>query len=209
MSKIRTKICGFTRAEDAAQAARLGVDAVGLVFYEKSRRFVTVEAAQAVVRALPPFVSVVALFVNETEARIREVLRQVPVDIIQFHGDEPPEFCRRFERPYLKAVRVRHAQDIAAAAAEFADARALLLDAYVEGEYGGTGQRFDWQMLPENLSGHWILSGGLTPENVAEALRIAGADAVDISSGVESAPGVKCPQKMAAFMAVVREAQKQ
>ena len=106
-------------------------------------------------------------------------------------------------------MRVRHAQDIAAAAAAFADARALLLDAYVEGEYGGTGQRFDWQMLPENLSGHWILSGGLTPENVAEALRIAGADAVDISSGVESAPGVKCPQKMAAFMAVVREAQKQ
>ena len=202
MSKIRTKICGFTRAEDAAQAARLGVDAVGLVFYEKSRRFVTVEAAQAVVRALPPFVSVVALFVNETEARIREVLRQVPVDIIQFHGDEPPEFCRRFERPYLKAVRVRDAQDIA-------DARALLLDAYVEGEYGGTGQRFDWQMLPENLSGHWILSGGLTPENVAEAVRIAGADAVDISSGVESAPGVKCPQKMAAFMAAVQEAQKQ
>ena len=209
MSKIRTKICGFTRAEDAAQAARLGVDAVGLVFYEKSRRFVTIEAAQAVVRALPPFVSVAALFVNETEARIREVLRQVPVDIIQFHGDEPPEFCRRFERPYLKAVRVRHAQDIAAAAAEFADARALLLDAYVEGEYGGTGQRFDWQMLPENLSGHWILSGGLTPENAAEALRLTGAGAVDISSGVESAPGVKCPQKMAAFMAVVREAQKQ
>lgn len=197
---IRTKICGFTRPEDAAAAAALGVDAVGLVFYAKSKRCVNVAQAQAIVRALPPFVSVVALFVNESEAVIREILRQVPIDIIQFHGDESAEFCRRFERPYLKAVRVQNTQDIVNAVAGFPDARAVLFDAHIEGEYGGTGHRFDWQMLPQNLAGHWILSGGLTPENVAEAIRLTGAKIVDISSGVESVPGVKCAEKMAAFM---------
>ncbi len=200
MRKIRTKICGITRPEDGAAAAALGVDAVGLVFYERSKRHVDIAQAQAVVRALPPFVSVVALFVNETEARIREVLAQVPVDVLQFHGDEPPEFCRRFARPYLKAVRVRNTQDIVDAAADYADARAVLFDAHIEGEYGGTGHSFDWQLLPEALAGNWILSGGLTPENVAEAVRITGAEIVDISSGVESAPGVKCREKMAAFI---------
>ncbi|UOO82648.1 phosphoribosylanthranilate isomerase [Uruburuella testudinis] len=208
MSKIRTKICGFTRAEDAAEAARLGVDAVGLVFYEKSRRFVSAAQAQAVVRALPPFVSVVALFVNETEAVIRQILQQLPVDIIQFHGDESPEFCRRFDRPYIKAVRVRHTQDMLDAAVLYADARAVLFDAHVAGEYGGTGHSFDWRMLPDDLNSHWILSGGLTPDNTAEAVRTTGAKAVDISSGVESAPGVKCPQKMAAFLAAVRQMEK-
>ena len=205
MMKIRTKICGFTRPEDAAAAAALGVDAIGLVFYEKSKRFVNVAQAQAIVRALPPFVSVVALFVNERAECIHEILTQVPVDVIQFHGDETPEFCRQFARPYLKAVRVKNTQDMLDAAADFADARAVLFDAYVEGEYGGTGHSFDWRLLPDALSGSWILSGGLTPENVAEAVRISGAKIVDISSGVESAPGVKSEEKMAAFLRNVQK----
>ncbi len=205
---IRTKICGFTSAEDAVAAAELGADAVGLVFYEKSKRFVTPEQAAEIARALPPFVSVVALFVNEEAVRIEEILAQVPIDIIQFHGDEPPEFCRRFARPYIKAVRVQNSADIMAALETYPDARAVLFDAHIEGEYGGTGHRFDWNVLPERLNGHWILSGGLNPENAAEAVRITGARIVDVSSGVESAPGVKCPQKMAAFIAAVRGADK-
>lgn len=200
MYPIRTKICGITRPEDGQAAAELGADAIGLVFYEKSKRCVNIETAQAIVQALPPFVSVVALFVNETEARIREILAQVPIDILQFHGDESAEFCRRFERPYLKAVRVQNTQDILAAAAAYPDARAVLFDAHIEGEYGGTGTRFDWQLLPESLQGNWILSGGLNPDNVAEAVRITGTKIVDISSGVESAPGIKCKEKMAAFI---------
>nr|WP_186999946.1 phosphoribosylanthranilate isomerase [Neisseria musculi] len=200
MMKPRIKICGFTRPEDAAAAAELGVDAVGLVFYGKSRRAVGIETAQRIVRALPPFVGVVALFVNEEAARIEEILAQVPIDMIQFHGDETPGFCRRFARPYIKAVRVQNTAGIIAARETYPDARALLFDAYIEGEYGGTGCSFDWQMLPPDLGGHWILSGGLTPENVAEAVRITGAQTVDVSSGVESAAGIKSVAKMAEFI---------
>lgn len=202
---IRSKICGFTRPQDALAAAQLGVDAVGLVFYPPSKRFVSIEQAQAIVRVLPPFVSVVALFVNENTERIRQVLAQVPVDILQFHGDETPEFCRQFNRPYIKAVRVQNTDDIIAAQQQYPDARAVLFDAHIEGEYGGTGHRFDWAMLPDQLSGHWILSGGLTPENIGEAVKITGAKIIDVSSGVESAPGIKSAEKIAALLAALDE----
>lgn len=202
---IRSKICGFTRPQDALAAAQLGVDAVGLVFYPPSKRFVSIEQAQAIVRVLPPFVSVVALFVNENTERIRQVLAQVPVDILQFHGDETPEFCRQFDRPYIKAVRVQNTDDIIAAQQQYPDARAVLFDAHIEGEYGGTGHRFDWAMLPDQLSGHWILSGGLTPENIGEAVKITGAKIIDVSSGVESAPGIKSAEKIAALLAAMDE----
>lgn len=202
---IRSKICGFTRPQDALAAAQLGVDAVGLVFYPQSKRFVSIEQAQAIVRVLPPFVSVVALFVNENTERIRQVLAQVPVDILQFHGDETPEFCRQFNRPYIKAVRVQNTDDIIAAQQQYPDARAVLFDAHIEGEYGGTGHRFDWAMLPDQLSGHWILSGGLTPENIGEAVKITGAKIIDVSSGVESAPGIKSAEKIAALLAAMDE----
>ncbi|MDO4640415.1 MAG: phosphoribosylanthranilate isomerase [Neisseria sp.] len=204
---IRTKICGLTRPEDAVTAAALGADAIGLVFFEGSKRHVDVAQAQAIVRALPPFVSVVALFVNETESAVRRILAQVPVDILQFHGDETAEFCRRFDRPYLKAVRVRSTDDMLAAANHYPDARAVLFDAHIEGEYGGTGHSFDWNMLPSNLTGNWVLSGGLDAENIRRALVITGARAVDVSSGVESAPGIKSAEKMAAFLAAVRQAE--
>ena len=153
---------------------------------------------------LPPFVSVVALFVNENEQTIREILRQVPIDVIQFHGDEDDDFCRRFDRPYLRAVRVQSAADIQTACAKFPNARALLFDAYHPIEYGGTGQSFDWTMLHGNIGKPWILAGGLTAENVAEAVKISGAAAVDVSGGVEISGGIKSREKMAAFIQAVK-----
>lgn len=201
MSNTRIKICGITRPQDALAAAKLGVNAIGLVFYPGSRRAVDVVQAQAIVRILPPLVSVVALFVNATAAYIHDVLAAVPVDVLQFHGDEDAEFCRQFQRPYWKAVRVRSRADIEQAAADYADARALLLDAWVDGAYGGTGHCFDWRQLPASLARPWILAGGLNPDNVTQALRQTGALAVDVSGGVESAPGCKDAGKMAAFVA--------
>lgn len=204
MQTIRTKICGITRPEDAAAAAALGADAIGLVFYAKSKRCVTVAQAREIVRVLPPFVSVVALFVNEEAARIHDILGQVPVDVIQFHGDEDDAFCVQFRRPYLKAVRVQNAEDIQTACAQFPNARALLFDAYHPTEYGGTGQQFDWTLLPKQLDKPWVLAGGLTPENVAEAVRVSGAAAVDVSGGVEVSGGIKDHDKIAAFLAAVQ-----
>lgn len=206
MTRIRTKICGFTRPEDARAAAQLGVDAVGLVFFAKSKRAVDIQQAKAIVAALPPFVTVVALFVNETAEQIRETLRQVPIDVIQFHGDEDDEFCRQFDRPYLKAVRVQNAADIQTASSKFPHARAVLFDAYHPNEYGGTGLQFDWKLLADYRDKPWVLAGGLNAGNVAEAVRISGAKAVDVSGGVESSGGIKDVQKMAAFLHAVAEA---
>ena len=140
----RVKICGLTRVEDAQAAIALGVDALGLVFFDKSPRCVSIEQAQAIAAVVPAFTQTVGLFVNASESEVHHVLRHVPLDVLQFHGDETPEFCRVFQRPYIKAVRVASAQDIEAAANEFFDARALLFDAHVDGVYGGTGQAFDW-----------------------------------------------------------------
>lgn len=200
--RIRSKICGFTRPEDAAAAAALGVDAVGLVFYPGSKRCVTPEEAAQIAAALPPFVSAVGLFVNAEAAEVEKVLQEVPLDILQFHGDETAEFCRRFQRPYIKAVRVREQEDILAAARSHPCARALLLDAYRADGYGGTGHSFDWRLLPETLPLPWILSGGLNTDNLADALRQTGAQAIDLSSGAESAPGIKSAEKMAALLKI-------
>ena len=202
--KIRTKICGITRPEDALAAAEAGADAVGLVFYAKSKRAVTSAQAKEIVAVLPPFVSAVALFVNEQPDVIRQILRQVPIDVIQFHGDEDDEFCRQFDRPYLKAIRIQSTSDIEAAQTRFPNARTLLFDAYHPNEYGGTGLSFDWALLPDNLTKPWILAGGLTPQNIAAAIQTSNAAAVDVSGGVESAGGIKDEAKMAAFIQAVR-----
>ena len=202
MPKI--KICGFTRPQDAQAAAELGADAVGLVFYAKSKRCVDAAQAAEITAALPPQVVKVALFVNESAEQIRRILGTVPIDIVQFHGDEAPEFCRQFGKPYRKAVRVQSAQDIAEAAEHYADAAALLLDAHIEGQYGGTGQVFDWRLLPDTMPLPWILSGGLNPDNVAAALRQTGAAWLVVSSGVEQAPGIKNRDLMADFIRQVR-----
>ena len=203
MRKIRTKICGITTPEDARYAAYAGADALGLVFYPQSPRAIDIIKAQKITAALPPFVSVVALFVNESAQNIRRILAEVPIHLIQFHGDEDDAFCRQFDRPYIKAIRVQTASDIQNAAHRFPNAQALLFDAYHPSEYGGTGHCFDWTLLAEYSGKPWVLAGGLTPENVGEAVRITGAESVDVSGGVEASKGKKDAAKVAAF---IREA---
>jgi len=202
----RIKICGITREEDLSAAARLGADAIGLVFYPKSPRFVTVERAAELLRRLPPFVTSVGLFVNPTVEEVRATLAQAPVDLLQFHGDEEPEYCASFGLPYLKAVRVKPGLDLVQYAARYADARGLLLDAFVEGIPGGTGRSFDWSLIPRDLSLPVVLSGGLDPSNVQEAVERVQPWAVDVSSGVEAAKGIKDAAKIAAFVQGVRNA---
>jgi phosphoribosylanthranilate isomerase len=200
----RTKICGITRVEDVLAVARSGADALGLVFYGKSPRYVTVQQAMELAKAVPPFVAVVGLFVNPSEEEVRNVLRYVPLDALQFHGEESPEFCEQFGLPYLKAVRVRPGMDLIQCAARYAGAQGLLLDAYIEGTHGGTGESFDWGLIPHDLPLPVILSGGLNAANVAEAIRQVRPYAVDVSSGVEAAKGIKEVTKVAAFINEVK-----
>jgi phosphoribosylanthranilate isomerase len=203
----RIKICGITRPEDAAAAADAGADAVGFVFYPPSPRAVAPARAAEIVAVLPPFVTSVGLFVNATREAVLSTLAAVPLDLLQFHGDEPPEYCGQFGRPFLKAVRVRPAIDLLKYARSYAGAgraRGLLLDAYVDGTHGGTGRTFDWSIIPGGLALPVILSGGLSPGNVGQAVRQVRPAAVDVSSGVESAPGIKDPAKITAFIQAVR-----
>lgn len=204
--KTRIKICGITRVEDGLAAAAAGADAIGLVFYPKSPRYVLAEQAAAIVAALPPFVDVVGLFVNATSEFVHETLAQVPIGLLQFHGNEDETYCRQFDRPYIKAARVRPELDLVQYAASFESARALLLDAFVEG-YGGAGHVFDWNLIPSGLPRPIVLSGGLDPDNVADAVRRVRPAAVDVSSGVEIAKGIKDHAKIAAFIAGVRNAE--
>lgn len=197
---VRVKICGITRLQDLHDACNAGADALGFVFYEHSPRHVTIAAAAALVRELPPFVQSVGLFVNAEPAFIASVLQAVPLDLLQFHGDETPTDCARFGRPWIKAVRVNRDTDLLKYAADFDAARGLLLDAYVPGVPGGTGERFDWSLIPPHLPKPVILSGGLTPENVAGAVQRVHPWAVDVSSGVEAAPGLKDAARVAAFI---------
>lgn len=201
----RIKICGITRAEDARAAAASGADALGLVFYAKSPRHVAIRQAAQLAAAVPPFVTLVGLFVNPEAGEVREVLEQVPLDALQFHGEEEPDFCARFGRPYLKAVRVRPGTDLLQCAARYAGAQGLLLDAYVTGTHGGTGASFDWALVPPGLTLPVILSGGLHAGNVAQAIRQVRPYAVDVSSGVEMAQGVKDAAKIAAFIKEVKD----
>lgn len=202
----RVKICGITRVQDALDAVRLGADAIGLVFYPDSPRAIGAAQAAAIVAALPPFVTAVGLFVNAQPGAVRDILAQVPLDLLQFHGDEAPEFCVQFGRPYLKALRVRAGVDLLQCAHDFHGARGLLLDAYVEGMRGGTGATFDWTLIPESLPLPIVLSGGLDAGNVGAAIRAVRPWAVDVSSGVESAKGIKDAEKIASFMNGVRNA---
>lgn len=198
--KTAVKICGVTRIQDALAAARCGAHAIGLVFYAPSPRYVEPEAAAAIVRALPPFVTPVGLFVNADGDEVRSVISRVKVQLLQFHGAETPEFCGRFELPYMKAVRVRPGVDLLQYARDFAGAKALLLDAFQQGLHGGTGASFDWDLVPSALPLPIVLSGGLTPDNVAAAIRRVKPCAVDVSSGVEVEKGIKDALKIAAFM---------
>ena len=205
--RTRVKICGITREEDASAAARSGADAIGLVFYARSPRAVSIPQAQALVRAVPPFVTIVGLFVDAAPEEIRRVLAAVPLDLLQFHGNEPPQACRAYGRAYIKVLHMDKDTDVTGRVRSYGDAAGILVDTYVHGVPGGTGQVFDWSRLPGDLACPLILAGGLTPENVATAVTQVRPWAVDVSGGVEASPGVKDAAKIAAFIRGVNSVQ--
>jgi phosphoribosylanthranilate isomerase len=202
--RTRVKICGITRPEDGLAAARLGADAIGLVFYPPSPRAVETEQAREIVSHLPPFVTVVGLFVNEDPGRLSEVISRVPIDLLQFHGDESPEACRGHGRPWIKAIRMREETDLQEEAAAYSSASGLLLDTFEKGKPGGTGKSFDWDRIPGNLASKIVLAGGLNPQNVVQAIAQVRPYAVDVSGGVEASKGIKSAEKIAAFIEGVK-----
>lgn len=204
MFRTRIKICGITRPEDAARAGELGVDAIGLVFHPTSPRAVTPEQACQVVAALPPFVTPVALFLDAEPARVEEILNRVPVGMLQFHGTESAAFCRRFGRPWIKALGIGDGADPDTIVDDYRDAAGLLIDGHARGAAGGSGQQADWERLRGERRYRLILAGGLGPGNVAEAVRAVRPDAVDVSTGVECAKGCKDATLMAQFIEEVR-----
>ena len=205
MKRTRVKICGITRVEDALSAVNAGADAIGLVFYTSSPRYVSIAQARDIVAAMPPFVSVVGLFVNASSGEIQSILSQVRLDILQFHGDETPAQCAQINLPYYKAIRVKPDTNLLQYAIDFKAAKALLLDAYNEQAYGGTGHTFDWHLIPKNLPKPIILAGGLDSQNVTGAIQQVQPYAVDVSGGVELTKGIKNAEKIAAFMQAVKE----
>lgn len=203
--KTRIKICGLTRLEDVQAAVGAGADAIGLVFYPPSPRHVDLATASKLARAIPPFVTIVGLFVNADPALVKATLAAVPIHLLQFHGDEDESYCRQFEHPYMKAARVKPGLDLVQYAAGFPSAQAILLDAFADG-YGGSGKVFDWGLIPPDLGKPMVLSGGLDAGNVGEAMLRVRPAAVDVSSGVEAARGIKDAEKICAFVAAVRAA---
>lgn len=204
---MRIKICGLTRNQDVQVAVAEGADALGFVLYAPSPRAVTAEQAASLIKHAPAFVTTVALFVDESAEEIYRALDVCSFDLLQFHGNESPEFCRQFNRPYMKAIRVRSADDIHRAVQQYPDTKALLLDAYVENLPGGTGQAFDWRLIPE-LSIPWVLAGGLNANNVADAVNQVKPFAVDVSGGVEASKGIKDVQKIKDFISEVRNVER-
>lgn len=205
MQRTRIKICGITRSEDLCAAIAAGADAIGFVFYLHSPRCVTLEMAHRLAQEVPPFVTRVGLFVNADAGFVREILAAVAIDLLQFHGDEDARYCEQFGRPYIKAARVKPGIDLLECARAYPSAQGLLLDAW-SAAYGGTGQTFDWSLIPPNLPLPLILSGGLNADNVREAVETVRPWAVDVSSGVEISKGIKDAAKIAAFIAAVRKA---
>jgi phosphoribosylanthranilate isomerase len=206
LNAIRVKICGITSVADAQIAVKAGADAIGLVFYAASPRAVSIEQAREIAASVGPFVTVVGLFVNAEESFVQSVLARVAVHLLQFHGDESNEYCERFQRPYMKAIRMRLGLDVEQAISEYPNAAAVLLDAYRPGVPGGTGETFDWQRVPTQASRPVVLAGGLTAENVALAIQSTHVYGVDVSGGVESAPGKKDPTKVEQFIHNARNA---
>ncbi|HEY9017459.1 phosphoribosylanthranilate isomerase [Thiomicrospira sp.] len=198
--RVRVKICGITRPEDALAAAQAGADAIGLVFYEPSPRAVTIEQAKRIVQNLPAFVTTTALFVDANASLVEQVIDDVKIDLLQFHGNESAEFCGQFSRPYIKAISMQSDTNVIELVDVYKDARALLLDTYKPGVPGGTGEVFNWQWIPKSLAKPVVLAGGLTPENVKNALEISNVWAIDVSGGVESTKGIKSAQKITDFI---------
>jgi phosphoribosylanthranilate isomerase len=206
VARTRVKICGITSVIDAKQSIEAGADAIGLVFYAPSPRAVSIEAAAEICRSIPPFVTVVALLVDAAPEFIKRLLAAVPVDMLQFHGDESASFCEQFQRPYIKAIRMRDGVDLHQACRHYQTARGLLLDAYRPGMPGGTGECFDWQKVPATLPMPIVLAGGLNSDNVAAAIAQVAPFAVDVSGGVEHSKGVKDPVQVNEFIQQVNQA---
>ena len=200
MSKTRVKICGITRLEDALAAIEAGADALGFVFYPPSPRYIEPEEAAEIIAQLPPFVTTVALFVNEPEAEVFRITALTQVDLLQFHGDESADYCQQFGRAWIKALRVRDADSLQQDLNQFQAARAILLDSYRPGVPGGTGETFNWELIPAQSAQAIILAGGLTPENISTAVQQVKPYAVDVSGGVEASKGIKDPVKIHAFI---------
>ena len=202
--RTRIKICGIKHKNDALKAVECGADAIGLIFVEKSPRYVSFTDARVIAESMPPFVTVVGLFMDAPEKKVREALKVAPINLLQFHGDESPAYCDQFEMPYIKVLRMRENVNAIAFAQEYPNATGILLDTYHANAAGGTGQVFDWDLIPHDLPLPLILAGGLTPENVAEAIQKVHPYAVDVSSGVESASAVKDHAKLEKFIKEVQ-----
>jgi len=202
--RTRVKICGITRLEDARDAVLHGADAVGLVFYGPSARCVSLASARDIVKHTPPFVGTVAVFVNPLRDEVEEVIRECNVTLLQFHGDEAPDFCASFPRPYIKAARIRPGLDLIKYLSPYIDAQAWMLDAFHEDLWGGTGGAFDWSVVPDKMAKPVVLSGGLTADNVSAAIRRVRPYAVDVSTGVEMSRGIKDTARIAAFIGAVK-----
>jgi len=202
--RTRVKICGITRVEDALVASEQGVDAIGLVFYEKSPRYISLAQAETICRALPAFVTSVALFKDANAAMVKQVIAATAIDLLQFHGSEPAAFCEQFDRPYIKAVGMEGGSEgdsnVYTYARQYASSHGLLLDSHAPGASGGSGKTFDWNQVPKDLQQAVILAGGLSADNVKQAITVAKPYAVDISSSVESSPGIKDAEKIRLFM---------
>lgn len=205
MYRTRIKICGITNVEDALLAAQLGADAIGLNFYHKSTRCVTIDQAKTIIQALPPFVTTVALFVNADRAYIVEVLHQISFDLLQFHGHETPEECASYHKPYIKALHMKSELNITQMQDDYRTTQGFLCDAYHAQKPGGTGTTFDWQLIPKNFTKPIILAGGLNPANIIEAVQQVKPYAVDVTSGVEQSPGIKDPSKLKEFITKVQD----
>ena len=200
----RVKICGITSVQDALHALSAGADAIGLVFYPQSPRYIAIEQAKMIANAAGPFVTVVGLFVNAHQRYVGDILARVPLNLLQFHGEETPEYCRQFSLPYLKAIRVKPGIVLSDIIKTYDSASGILLDTYRKGVPGGTGESFDWNLVPRRCMLPIVLAGGLKPENVHRAISITKPYGVDVSGGVESAPGIKDKEKINAFMSNVR-----
>jgi phosphoribosylanthranilate isomerase len=202
--KTHIKICGITRPEDAIAAAQLGANALGLVFYPSSPRVVSIQQAIAISNVTPPFVQLVGLFVNASYKEIVKILAQVPLNLLQFHGEEPSEFCEQFQRPYIKALHIKENSDLNEQIAFYHSARGILLDTFNPNLKGGTGETFDWKLIPQHLEKPLILAGGLNAENVKQAILQIKPSAVDVSGGVEESKGIKSFSKMRDFIHAVQ-----
>ncbi|MCW8983539.1 MAG: phosphoribosylanthranilate isomerase [Gammaproteobacteria bacterium] len=206
MHKTRIKICGITQPDHGVEAVQLGADAIGLVFYPPSPRFVTIEQAKSIVAALPPFVTIVGLFVNASKDEVNNVIDEVPLSLLQFHGDEDESYCHSFGMRYIKAVSMKEGIDLHQICHQFSSAAGILVDSYHPGMPGGTGEKFDWERIPKVLPKPLILAGGLDETNVKISILSVSPYAVDVSSGVEASKGIKDSVKMSQFIRGVTEA---